>query len=226
MSKPGADPCMGLSESSGELSSPPLSFVPSLCSAGRSSLRPNPRFAYVGARGSCQGWPSHQPCGIAPPLPGHTWTASSTTARLARSGDDQRGARTRSIAPQPCIRWEQEPDHDAAMRIGSEAPRRRTHSSSRHDSHESPRDPATSNRHRRPRHKWMECAETVGCLQYPPFMMQDAERRRPAQRPLARTATRRSEACAPRPRSWACECRGRSWYGFETTAPRHCSPGT
>ena len=66
--------------------------------------------------------------------------------------DDQRGARfrTRSIAPQPCIRWVQEPDHDAAMRIGSEAPRRRTHSSSRHDSHESPRDPATSNRHRRP----------------------------------------------------------------------------
>jgi hypothetical protein len=34
MSKPGADPCMGLSESSGELSSPPLSFVPSLCSTG------------------------------------------------------------------------------------------------------------------------------------------------------------------------------------------------
>jgi hypothetical protein len=33
------------------------------------------------------------------------------------------------------------PNHDAAMRIGSEAPRRRTHSSSRHDSHESPRDP-------------------------------------------------------------------------------------
>jgi hypothetical protein len=61
-----------------------------------------------------------------------------------------------SIAPQPCIRWEQEPDHDAAMRIGSEAPRWRTHSSSRHDSHESPRDPATSNRHRRPRHKWTD----------------------------------------------------------------------
>jgi hypothetical protein len=44
----------------------------------------------------------------------------------------------------------EDPNHDAAMRIGSEAPRRRTHSSSRHDSHESPRDTATSNRHRRP----------------------------------------------------------------------------
>src|ERR1700692_215637 len=48
-----------------------------------------------------------------------------------------------------------DPNHDAAMRIGSEAPRRRTHSTFRHDSHESPRDPATSNRHRRP--------VTVGC---------------------------------------------------------------
>jgi SOS-response transcriptional repressor LexA len=41
--------------------------------------------------------------------------------------DDQRGARFRSganIAPQPCIRWIQikDPNHDAAMRIGREAP--------------------------------------------------------------------------------------------------------
>ena len=55
-----------------------------------------------------------------------------------------------SIAPQPCIRWVQDPNHDAVIRIGSEAPRRRTHSTFRHDSHESPRDPATSNRRRRP----------------------------------------------------------------------------
>jgi len=44
----------------------------------------------------------------APPLPGHTLTAPSMTARLARSGDDdQRGARFAgrgSIAPQACIR--------------------------------------------------------------------------------------------------------------------------
>src|SRR5258708_28251084 len=36
------------------------------------------------------------------------------------------------------------------MRIGSEAPRRRTHSFPRHKSHGTSRDPATSNRHRRP----------------------------------------------------------------------------
>jgi hypothetical protein len=91
---------------------------------------------------------------------------------------------------------------------------------------ETHRDPATSNHHRRPRRKWTDWAETGGCLQRPPFMMRDAERRRPAPRPLAPTATRRSEACAPRPRPWACECRARSWYEFETTAPRRCSSGT
>src|SRR6201996_3594079 len=36
--------------------------------------------------GGCQGWPSRQPCGHAPRLPGHTLTASSTTARSVRSG--------------------------------------------------------------------------------------------------------------------------------------------
>jgi hypothetical protein len=36
-----------------------------------------------------------------------------------------------SIAPRPCIRWVHDPNHDALMRIGGEAPRRRTHSFSR-----------------------------------------------------------------------------------------------
>src|SRR6266404_453231 len=36
-----------------------------------------------------------------------------------------------SNAPRPCIRWVQDPNHDALMRIGGEAPRRRTHSFSR-----------------------------------------------------------------------------------------------
>ena len=43
-----------------------------------------------------------------------------------------------------------DPNHDACMRIGGEAPRRRTHSVERHQSHGETRDPATSNRHRRP----------------------------------------------------------------------------
>ena len=41
-------------------------------------------------------------------------------------------------------------NHDAVMRIGSEAPKRRTHSSNRHESQGPCRDSATSNHHRRP----------------------------------------------------------------------------
>jgi hypothetical protein len=64
-----------------------------------------------------------------------------------------RGARLvgARIAPHACIRWvSYDPNHDAVMRIGSEAPRRRTHSLPRHQSHADVRDPATSNCHRRP----------------------------------------------------------------------------
>ena len=76
------------------------------------------------------------------------------------------------------------------------------------------------------RHKRTDWAETVGCLQQPAFIASGAERRRPAPRPLARAATRRSKACAPRPRSWACAYRARSRCGLETTAPRRCSSET
>ena len=96
----------------------------------------------------------------------------------------------------------------------------------RHRSHESPRDSATSNRHRRTRHKRTDKAETIGCLHRPPFIVRDAERRLLARRPPAPAATGRSEACAPRPRSWFCECRGHSRCGLETTAPRRCPSGT
>jgi len=44
----------------------------------------------------------------------------------------------------------EDPNHDAVMRIGSEAPKRRTHSSSRLESQGASRDSATSNRYRRP----------------------------------------------------------------------------
>src|SRR5258708_12236724 len=43
-----------------------------------------------------------------------------------------------------------DPNHDAVMRIGSEAPKRRTHSSIRHESQGTSRDSDTSNRYRRP----------------------------------------------------------------------------
>ena len=67
--------------------------------------------------------------------------------------DVQRGARplARIIAPQACIRWTRgDPDHDAAMRIGGEAPGRRAHSSTRHESHRKAGQTATSDRHASP----------------------------------------------------------------------------
>ena len=60
----------------------------------------------------------------------------------------------------------------------------------------------------------------VGGLQRPPFIVPDAKRGRLVQRPAARSATGRSEACAPRPRSWACEHRERSRCELDTTALR------
>ena len=51
--------------------------------------------------------------------------------------------------PRPCIRWVAKTHtHDAIMRIGGEAPRRRAHSTPRHESHVGTRVAATSNRHR------------------------------------------------------------------------------
>src|SRR3954471_7951735 len=44
----------------------------------------------------------------------------------------------------------EDPDHDAVMRIGGEAPKRRVHSPQRLESHASSRRAATSERHRAP----------------------------------------------------------------------------
>jgi hypothetical protein len=76
------------------------------------------------------------------------------------------------------------------------------------------------------RRKGTDSAKPVGGLQQPRFIAPGAERHLLAPRPLSQTATRRSEACAPRPLSWSCDCRGRSRCGLETTAPGHCPSGT
>jgi hypothetical protein len=101
-------------------------------------------------------------------------------------------------------------NHDAVIRIGSEAPKRRTHSSNRHESQGTCRESATSNRHRYLITSVRTGPKLPGYPQRPPIIVPDAKRRRPIQRPATRTATERSVACVPRPRSWACEHRERS----------------
>ena len=129
-------PCMGLSESSRDLSSPPLSFfrpIP-LFDRGDHPFVPT-RASLTSARRSGQSWPSHPTLRHAPSLPGHTLTASSATARLVRSGWRSEGS-SLSGADQSrhnlVSGGSKDPNHDAAMRIGSEAPKRRTHSPFRH----------------------------------------------------------------------------------------------
>ena len=118
-----------------------------------------------------------------------------------------------------------DPNHDAVMRIGSEAPKRRTHSISRYESQGADRDSATSNRHRSPVTSIWTRSKLSGCRQYPPFIVPDAKRCRRVQRPAAPAATGRSEVCAPRPQSWACEYRERSRCELDTTAPGRYSSG-
>src|SRR5271169_1574544 len=64
-----------------------------------------------------------------------------------------------------------DPNHDAVMRIGSEAPKRRTHSLLRRDKPWSP----PGHRHLEPslatRHEWTGWAKTVGCLLRPPVIV-------------------------------------------------------
>jgi hypothetical protein len=128
----------------------------------------------------------------APPWPGHALTASSTTARLTRSGRrsegslpsgaDHRAATLYSVGP-----WG--PDHDAVMRIGGEAPRRRTHSRNRCQHHGLLRVTATSDRHRMPTKSCSSGSESLSCLSSP----------------LTRLATRRQLE----PRQWLPDARGR-----------------
>ena len=65
---------------------------------------------------------------------------------------DQRGARLRTrshhrVATLYSVWGPFDPNHDAAMGIDGEAPRRRIQSRSRHESHRHERNPATSDRH-------------------------------------------------------------------------------
>jgi hypothetical protein len=82
---------------------------------------------------------------------------------LGSRDDNQRGARFRARFESRhnlvCGR-SKDPNHDAVMRIGSEAPKRRTHSSNRHESQGTCRESTTSNRHRYS----IVRAETVGVL--------------------------------------------------------------
>ena len=118
--------------------------------------------------------------GVAPtlrhasPLPSHTLTASSTTASLNAVAMTIRGSPLSGAVQSRhnlVSGRSKDPNHDAVMRIGSEAPKRRTHSSIRRESQGSSRVSATSNRHRRPVTSVRTRPKLSWCLQRPPFIV-------------------------------------------------------
>jgi len=118
-------------------------------------LSPRPRIAAAGARRRCQGWPrsGHRRLGLYIGEHGGMLVASGRLLFLLFLALDScehdagsmwlgstvsRGARiaAREIAPATLYSVDLlDPDHDAHMRIGCEAPRRRAQSAQRHESH-------------------------------------------------------------------------------------------
>src|SRR6202040_3621049 len=102
----------GLSESSRDLSSPPLSFVPSLCSTG--AIIPSSRPALRSRRraGAVKVGRRTPTLRHAPPLPPHL-DSFEPDGPLGAVGMAIRGELAfgrGSIAPQPCIRWARGPE--------------------------------------------------------------------------------------------------------------------
>jgi hypothetical protein len=120
-------------------------------------------------------------------------------------------------------------NHDAAMRIGGEAPGRRAHSVPRH------RQPLSPSGHRHlgssstVRHGHGDGPRTRLSRSAPgrPLTPPDVARRPPASHRWSRGATTPRAASSPRPRSWSCACRrGRPPCAPGTSARGRCRAGT
>ena len=124
-----------------------------------------------------------------------------------------------------CGRVDGTRDHDAVMRIGSEAPGRRVHSLLRRGGHGGGRLTATSDRHARrgrslpatgKQTKGSPRAHGAGCRTTPTGSC-----------PAVTSATARSASCVPRRRSWSYVWRrARRRCVPRTTAPGRCPSGT
>ena len=139
---------MGLGKSSGKFTAFFFSFIPvSLFDLEARFFVPTHSFRWPSRAGAVKDGASSAPPKACPLLTRARWHA-----RCGRD-DDQRGARCRARSFRAATLYSagrNDPDHDAVLRIGGEAPRRRTHSAQRRQSRGFSRDPATSNRHRRP----------------------------------------------------------------------------
>src|SRR5262249_41913537 len=175
MSKPGGDPCMGLflSRSFGWAAH----FFPSSVSLFdlKARLRPDPRVDTSARAGAVK-------VGRRTNLAACSAFARPHLDRFEHDGT--LGAIGMTIRGEPACGRDQsrhnlvfgganEPNHESVKRTGSEAPKRRTHSSSGMTamSHLGTPPPRTVIGDPSQRTDW---AETVGCLQRPPFIVPDA----------------------------------------------------
>ena len=116
------------------------------------------------------------------------------------------------------------PDHDAVMRIGSEAPGRRAHSRNRYQHHGLLRVTATSDRDRNRRCSVRQAPRACLNPSFPLTLL--AIRRQPEPRRWSPGATGQSATCAPEPRSLFCVFCQRSQFVSDTTGLMHCLSGS
>src|SRR4029077_17252781 len=166
-----------------------LSFVSFFVRSQSPFLRPDPRFANVVARRSCQGWPPCQPCGMlraCQAIPGqlparrHAWCDRD---------DDQRGARFRARISRATTLYPVGPRTRTMMQPCASAAKLRSGGPILPFGIESQGN-TSGLRHLEPssatRHKRTDWAETVGCLRRPPLIAPGGGRRRPRSRSPAR----------------------------------------
>src|SRR5262245_53016607 len=154
------------------------SFVSFFVRSESPFLRPDPPQRQAVARRSCQGWSPlrRPPAGLGLDSSEHGGTIECSRAGSARrrsEGSPRSGA---DLSRHNLVfGGSKDPNHDAVMRIGSEAPRQRTHSLLRRDKPWSPSghhhlEPSSATHHKRT--GW---AKTVGCLLRAPVIVRDAE---------------------------------------------------
>src|SRR6266536_3633356 len=132
------------------------------------------------------------------------------------SGTEHRATTLYSVGP-----WG--PDHDAVMRIGGEAPRRRTHSRNRCQHHGLLRVTATSDRHRMPTKFCSSGAESLSCLSTPLTRLATPRQLEPRQ--WLPDATGQLAISAQQLRSLSCAFCRRFQSVYDTIGPMRCPSG-
>src|SRR5882724_2050222 len=143
-----------------------LSFVSFFVRSQSPFLRPDPRFADVVARRSCQGWPPRQPCGMLRACQAIPLQLRARRHAGCDRDDDQRGARFRARISRAATLYSVGPRTRTMMQSYASAAKLRSGGPILPFGIESQGN-TSGFRHLEPssatRHQWTDRAETVGC---------------------------------------------------------------